>query len=84
MVFGLEENDRTAALLSRITLIEEDPGVVQEVKSILVDQGFQVSIARDGGQGQGTIRMHAPDLILMQVILSRESGFEICEHVESG
>lgn len=84
MVFGLEEeeSDRTAALLNRIMLIEEDSGVVEEVKSLLVEQGFQVSIARDGGQAQGTIRMHAPDLILIQVILPGESGFEICEKVK--
>jgi two-component system, OmpR family, response regulator len=82
MVFDHEENGRSAVLLNRIMLIEEDPAAVEETKKLLTDKGFQVSVARDGGQTQGTIRMHPPDLILMQVILPGESGFEICEKVK--
>jgi two-component system OmpR family response regulator len=82
MVFDLDENEQSKALLNRIMLIEEDAAVVDEVKKVLTDKGFQVSVARDGGQAAGTIRMHPPDLILMQVILPGESGFEICEKVK--
>ncbi|MDA0284269.1 MAG: response regulator [Planctomycetota bacterium] len=82
MVFNLENTDPTKVLLNRIMLIEEDPAAVEELKKLLSDNGFQVSVARDGGQAQGTIRMHPPDLILMQVILPGESGFEICEKVK--
>ena len=82
MVFDDEEGGRSAVLLNRIMLIEEDPAAVEETKKLLSERGFQVSVARDGGQAQGTIRMHAPDLILMQLILPGESGFEICEKVK--
>ena len=82
MVFDLEGNGETQVLLNRIMLIEEEPASVEETKKLLTGKGYQVSIARDGGQAQGTIRMHPPDLILMQVILPGESGFEICEKVK--
>ncbi|NQV25714.1 MAG: response regulator [Rhodopirellula sp.] len=82
MVFDLVENGESQVLLNRIMLIEEDPAAIEEIKKLLTDKGFQVSVARDGGQAQGTIRMHPPDLILMQVILPGESGFEICEKVK--
>lgn len=82
MVFDLDENEQTKVLLNRIMLIEEDAASVEETKKLLTEKGFQVSVARDGGQAQGTIRMHPPDLILMQVILPGESGFEICEKVK--
>ena len=82
MVFDLEENEQTKVLLNRIMLIEEDAVSVEETKKLLTEKGFQVSVARDGGQAHGTIRMHPPDLILMQVILPGESGFEICEKVK--
>jgi two-component system, OmpR family, response regulator len=82
MVLDLDESDKATAILNRIMLIEEDSAAVEETKKLLTDKGFQVSVARDGGQAQGTIRMHPPDLILMQVILPGESGFEICEKVK--
>lgn len=82
MSFDLEENEQTKVLLNRIMLIEEDAAAVDEIKKLLTDKGFQVSVALDGGQAAGTIRMHPPDLILMQVILPGESGFEICEKVK--
>ena len=82
MVFDLEENESTKVLLNRIMLIEEDAASVEETRKLLTEKGYQVSVARDGGQAQGTIRMHPPDLILMQVILPGESGFEICEKVK--
>jgi CheY-like chemotaxis protein len=82
MVFDLDENEKTKVLLNRIMLIEEDAATVEETKKLLTEKGFQVSVAQDGGQAHGTIRMHPPDLILMQVILPGESGFEICEKVK--
>lgn len=82
MVLNLEESESTKVLLNRIMVIEEDAVSVEETKKLLADNGYQVSVARDGGQAQGTIRMHPPDLILLQVILPGESGFEICEKVK--
>ena len=82
MVLDLTESETSTVILNRIMLIEEDAASVEETKKLLTDKGFQVSVARDGGQAQGAIRMHPPDLILMQVILPGESGFEICEKVK--
>jgi two-component system, OmpR family, response regulator len=82
MSLDLEENEQTKVLLNRIMLIEEDAESIEVIKKLLTDEGFQVSVARDGGQAAGTIRMHPPDLILLQVILPGESGFEICEKVK--
>jgi len=82
MDLNFEGSGTTKVILNRIMVIEEDPFSVEETKKQLTDNGYEVSVARDGGQAQGTIRMHPPDLILMQVILPGESGFEICEKVK--
>lgn len=82
MVIDLGEAGETTVLLDRIMLIEEDAVAIEETKKTLTDNGFEVSITRDGGQAQSIIQMNPPDLILMQVILPGESGFEICEWVK--
>lgn len=82
MVIDLENQEQTEVPLHRILLVEEDPVSIEETKKILTAKGYTVSLAKDGGQAQGTLRMTPPDLILMQAILPGESGFEICEKIK--
>ena len=74
--------NRTEALLERLLLVEDDATAVQEIKQLLEPRGIKITVARDGGQAQSVIRMTPPDLVLMQVILPSESGFEICEKIK--
>ncbi len=70
------------APLEKILLIDDDPAWFATTKEALQPRGFEVSVAKDGGQAQGVVRMRPPDLILMEVILTGESGFEICEKLK--
>lgn len=70
------------APLERILLVDDDPVSIDEVRAALEPHGFEVSLAKDGGQAQGIVRMRSPDLILMEAILPGESGFEICEKLK--
>jgi two-component system OmpR family response regulator len=70
------------APLDRILIVNDDPDQVAFAQSLLERMGFTVTVTRDGGQAHGAIRMHAPDLVLMQVILPGESGFEITEKIK--
>lgn len=72
---------KSAAPLERVLLVEDDVDAVAEIKSHL-EPKFHVSVVKDGGQCYGSIRMTAPDIILLQLILPGESGFEICEKVK--
>lgn len=70
------------APLEKILLVDDDPVAIDETKSALQAAGFEVSVAKDGGQAQGVVRMRAPDLILIEAILPGESGFEITEKLK--
>lgn len=70
------------APLEKILLVDDDPTWFEETKAALQPQGFDVSVARDGGQAQGVVRMRPPDLILIEAILPGESGFEIVEKLK--
>jgi CheY-like chemotaxis protein len=72
---------RTAAPLERVLLVDDDLQSVEEIKSDLGDK-FRVNVTKDGGQCYGSLRMNAPDIVLMQIILPGESGFEICEKIK--
>ena len=70
------------APLEKILVVDDNPASIDEVKSSLQAEGFEVSVAKDGGQAAGVVRMRAPDLILMEAILPGESGFEISEKLK--
>jgi len=72
----------TKAPLDRVLIVNDDDAETAQTRELLENKGLKVQVARDGGQAHGAIRMHVPDLVLMQVILPGESGFEICEKIK--
>lgn len=66
-----------------ILLIEDEPLLANLLKQRLEKDGFKVLLARDGEEGLKTLREIKPDLILLDIILPKISGFEIMETLKS-
>lgn len=69
--------------MSRILLIEDEPGLVLTLTDRLVMQGYQVDSAQDGEAGLEKARTASYDLILLDVMLPRLSGFEVCRRLRA-
>jgi DNA-binding response OmpR family regulator len=69
----------TQVVVHQILVVEDDADTAQFLKTLLEKQGYQVSIAKDGGQAQSTFVMRKPDFVILDLILPGQSGFEICE-----
>lgn len=67
----------------RILVVEDDQDERQFLKTFLEARGYHVELARDGGQAHSAFVMHQPDFVLMDIILPRESGYEVCERMKS-
>ncbi|MBL8291565.1 MAG: response regulator transcription factor [Bryobacterales bacterium] len=70
-------------MMSRILFIEDEPGLVLTLTDRLVMQGYQVDTASDGEAGLEMARTGGYDLILLDVMLPRLSGFEVCKKLRS-
>jgi DNA-binding response OmpR family regulator len=70
------------AVAHRILFVDDEPDTATFVKDFLEGEGFQVTIAKDGGQAQSTFVMRKPDFVILDLILKGESGFEICERMK--
>lgn len=70
------------SIVNRVLLIEDDEGERAALKSTLSDAGFDVETAKDGGQAHASFSMRKPDLVLLDLILPNESGFEVCERMK--
>src|SRR5580698_2226069 len=67
--------------MKRVLLIEDDRDIVELVRYNLEREGFQVSAATDGGTGLAQTRRTPPDILLLDLMLPKLSGLEICKEV---
>ena len=63
--------------LARLVLIEDDAVVAQMYKFRLLLDGYEVVVAKDGESGLELVRRTRPDLVLLDVRLPGQSGFEV-------
>ncbi len=63
---------------SRILLVEDEPGLVLTVSDLLINEGYDVETAQDGESGLIAATTSAFDLIILDVMLPRRNGLDVC------
>lgn len=66
---------------ARILLVEDDPSIREVVAMGLRAAGFEVATAADGEAGLAAWRADHPDLVLLDVMLPRLDGLEVCRAI---
>jgi DNA-binding response OmpR family regulator len=64
--------------MTRILIVEDDPAILRGLKDNLVAESYEVLTAADGEAGYRMIREHKPDLVVLDLMLPRMSGYEVC------
>src|SRR5579872_968130 len=67
--------------MKRVLLIEDDRDIVELVRYNLEREGFQVAAATDGATGLVQVRKSPPDMLLLDLMLPKLSGLEICRDI---
>ncbi len=67
----------------RILIVDDTPVNVELIESVLAAEGFCTSTAFDGPTAVVRSRAERPDLILLDVLMPHESGFETCARLKS-
>lgn len=67
----------------RILLVEDEPLLGNLLKQRLEKEGFEIVLARDGEEALARLRETKPDLILLDIILPKISGFELLETLQA-
>ncbi|MGH9601157.1 MAG: response regulator [Terriglobales bacterium] len=73
--------DARQALRKRILIIEDDKDIRGLLRYDLEREGFRVSESEDGLDGLALVRKSPPDLLVLDLMLPRLSGLEICKQV---
>jgi two-component system response regulator RegX3 len=74
---------QTAAAPVRVLVVEDAESFVEALVVSLEREGFQASVARDGIEALERFEQDDPDLILLDVMLPRMSGIDVCRAIRA-
>ena len=69
--------------MKRILVVEDDPHIRLGLVEALDSEGYQVSESRDGAQALALITQQQPDLVILDVMLPRKSGYDVCRELRA-
>jgi DNA-binding response OmpR family regulator len=61
-----------------ILIVEDDPALLRGLKDNFEAQGYEVRTANDGQRGLVSVLNQPPDLLLLDLMLPRVDGYEVC------
>jgi DNA-binding response OmpR family regulator len=65
--------------MNRLLIVEDEPDMVMGLKDNFEIEGFEVRSASDGASGLEIARAENPDIVILDVMLPRMSGLEVCK-----
>lgn len=71
------------ALMRKVLLIEDDKVAAELIRETLSSEGFEVTWISDGSSGLAQVRKSPPDLLLLDLMLPKMSGLDICKQVRA-
>jgi two-component system sensor histidine kinase ChiS len=75
--------EQTASQPPRILIVEDDPKNIELMEAQLHGEGYSVDSARDGEEALARLSQAVPDLVLLDIMLPKKNGFEVCKKIKS-
>jgi len=63
----------------KILLVDDDREIVESMRIALDASGFETLVARDGNQGLAMVEREDPDLVILDMMMPKRSGFLVLE-----
>jgi DNA-binding response OmpR family regulator len=63
----------------RILLVDDDPEIIESLRLALESKGYNILVARDGNQGLSMAEREDPDLVILDMMMPKRSGFLVLE-----
>lgn len=64
--------------MSKVLVVDDDPGIVKVVRAYLEQDGFRVLVAHDGKKAMQIARHDKPDLVVLDLMLPEMDGWDVC------
>src|SRR6186713_275539 len=70
---------QSGSAAKRILLVDDDYEIIESMRMLLESKGYTVLVARDGNQGLAMAERENPDLLILDMMMPKRSGFLVLE-----
>ena len=70
-------------MANKILVVDDEPNIVLSLEFLMKQAGFLVRTAPDGEAGLAAIAIEQPDLVLLDVMMPRKNGYEVCQAIRA-
>jgi len=64
-----------------ILIVDDEPAIIRFLRGTLEANGFKPLVATDGAEALQTIERELPDLVVLDIMMPRMGGFEVCKRI---
>ena len=68
-------------LYNKILVVDDDPNINDLLKMYFESEGYEVKTVTDGAEGINYFKMYEPDLVLLDIMLPKKHGWQVCREI---
>jgi DNA-binding response OmpR family regulator len=68
-------------MAKRILIADDEPNIVVSLEFLMKQRGYDIRVVSDGAEALKAVGEFHPDLILLDVMMPRVSGYDVCQKV---
>ena len=66
-----------------ILVVDDSPSEMQYILKVLAGRGYRFFTATDGDEALEQASEHVPDLIVLDIVLPKKNGFQVCRQIKN-
>ena len=70
-------------MTKKVLIADDEQNIVISIEFLMKREGFIVLVARDGEEAMARVRADRPDLVLLDVMMPKKNGYEVCQAIKS-
>jgi DNA-binding response OmpR family regulator len=70
-------------MTTRILIADDEPNILISLEYLMKREGYEVHVARDGQEALDMLRAVQPALVLLDVMMPKKTGFEVCQELRA-
>lgn len=67
----------------KVLIADDEENIVTALEFLLQRRGYETRVAKNGDEALSEIESFAPDLVLLDIMMPRKSGYEVCQRMRS-
>ena len=68
-------------MATKILVVDDDPNICDLLRLYFENEGYEVKTASDGAEGVSFFKMYEPDLVLLDIMLPKKDGWQVCREI---